>query len=79
MKINIGHKTSSHLKNAEYAHSYAANILRGRFLIGEEVIATSSCYSFYYARYVLGTRFPAGEEMILNDPCYRNLYRQLGF
>ena len=38
--------------DAEYAYKYAHDVLKGRFIAGEEVLATDATWGFMYARYM---------------------------
>lgn len=46
-------------KDPEFAFTYARDIIKGEFLLGEDAIATSACYSYFYAIYVLNAPKPS--------------------
>jgi len=56
------------------ALSYARNIIKGRFLEGEKVIAKDIQAAYIYARYIMNGRFPEGEKVIAKDPKYALAY-----
>ena len=60
----------------ECARIYATDVIGGKFLPGEPVIATSDKDSYYYARYALKAPFPAGEQTIYKNEEYLDLYLQ---
>lgn len=57
-----------------HSYIYAANVLKARFELGEDVIATNASYSYLYARDVIKTRFIAGESSILKIPSIISKY-----
>ena len=50
--------------NARLCFMYARDELKGRFIIGEEMISKSASYGCGYAKYVLKGRFELGENTI---------------
>jgi hypothetical protein len=64
------------LQSAEQAYLYAQTIsrLRGKFELGEPIIATDANRSYYYARDVIKRRFELGERAIATDANFTYLY-----
>ena len=60
--------------SARNACDYAEYVLKGRFELGEEIIAKNATYSYYYARNVLKARFELGENVILSSKFYKTEY-----
>ena len=60
--------------SARNAYEYALYVLKGRFELGEEIIAKNAAYSYYYARNVLKVRFELGENVILSSKFYKDDY-----
>lgn len=56
-----------------FSFYYATEVLKGRFLLGESVIAMSPSYSYHYAKDVLKGRFGPGEKAI--SKCSMNSLR----
>jgi hypothetical protein len=42
--------------------------LKGRFELGESIIATNAVWSYFYAHDVLKDKFPKGEAIMKNTP-----------
>jgi hypothetical protein len=57
-----------------YCCLYAKDILKGRFILGEKIIAKSADYSYLYAKDVLKGPFPLGEASIAKYAYYGCLY-----
>jgi hypothetical protein len=55
-------------KDPELAHSYALNIIKGRWPEAEAAIAKDPELASEYARYVIKGRFPEAEAAIAKDP-----------
>ena len=49
---------------SEWAYWYAQNVIKSRWVEGEEVIKRDSELAFYYARHVIKGRWVEGEEVI---------------
>ena len=67
--------------DAEYACLYALDVIKGRFLEAEPVIATDPQYAYRYARDVIKDRFPEAESVIKNSAWkddYNELMEELG-
>ena len=56
------------------AYHYALWVLKGRFELGEPIIATDSIYSYRYARDALKGRFELGEPVIATSALYSYYY-----
>ena len=61
-------------KDPELAHSYALNIIKGRWPEGEAAIAKDPRWSYEYARHVIRGRFPEGEAAIAKSPAFSYEY-----
>ena len=59
---------------ARVCASYARNILKGRFELGEDYISKDSYFGYSYARHVLKGRFKLCEETISKDYTTSYLY-----
>lgn len=57
-----------------YALYYAKYVIKGRFELGESIIATDEEYSYYYAFDVLKSPFPLGEPVLTKSKYYSYLY-----
>lgn len=55
------------IQDPRYAYLYACDVLRSRWLLGEEVIAQDPKYAFLYAKYVIHGRFSEGEAAIATN------------
>jgi hypothetical protein len=55
------------LQSVEDAYDYACDVIKGRFELGEPVIATNAYYSYSYACDVIKGRFKLGEPKILKS------------
>ena len=53
-----------------WTYWYAENVLKGRFELGESIIARDAQNSLYYAENVLKGRFALGEPAIATDAVY---------
>src|SRR5229473_6592586 len=69
-------KKREHLwkKNVRCSYLYALDILNGRFLEGEAIIATSAHWSCWYAADAIKRRFPEGEAAIVMSALYSYYY-----
>ena len=54
-------------KNHKIAYHYAKEIIGGRWLTGEAVIASNATSSYKYAKDVIGGRWPKGEAVIASN------------
>ena len=61
-------------KSANFSMKYAENILKHRFIKGEDIISTSAPSSYIYAKLILGSRFRKGEDAIADDIYYSYQY-----
>jgi hypothetical protein len=59
---------------AGLAYLYAVDIIQGRFIEAESIIATDPKTAFDYAVYVIKGRQPAAEPVIANDPRHAYYY-----
>jgi type II restriction/modification system DNA methylase subunit YeeA len=64
------------LLNPYYSYTYATDILKHPFPLGEPAISTDASASYYYSRYVLKGPSPLGEPAIAKDPYYQALYKE---
>jgi hypothetical protein len=67
-------------RSVEYSYSYACNVIKGRFLEGEDTIATDPCRSFdYFCKFFegKGERFLKGEPSILKNKEVRKKYMKI--
>jgi hypothetical protein len=55
------------IESSQLCFDYAREVLRGRFLEGEEIISSDSFHSFMYAKYVLNGPFHLGHSIIFNS------------
>ena len=62
------------LKSPSNAYHYALWVLKGRFELGEKLIATDPHYSYYYAGDVVKDRFVLGEPVIATNALYSYRY-----
>jgi hypothetical protein len=62
-------------KDPYYSYDYALNILKGRFVIGENILAKDGNRSYLYARYILNDRFILAEKYI-KQSTYKKAYEQ---
>jgi hypothetical protein len=53
--------------DARSSYWYAEDVIKGRFLKGEEAISTDANYSSCYAKGIIKGRFPKGEDIISTD------------
>ncbi len=67
-------KLKKALRIPEEAYKYARDVIKGRWLEGEAVIASDPRYAFAYAITVIKGRFPEGEEAIAGNPRYAYHY-----
>ena len=61
----------------EYSYLYARYVLKGRFELGEILIAANPEYSYLYARDILKGRFELGEQAIAGDSDFKKEYFEL--
>ena len=54
---------STHL-NLRSTHTYAHDVIDGKFINGENIISKSPKYSYMYARHILDGRFELGDPVI---------------
>jgi hypothetical protein len=66
--------TQEELTNPKRAYLYAANVIKGRFVKGEPIIATSSAYACLYAKNIIHGRFEQGESIIATHPVSAYIY-----
>lgn len=62
--------------NLQYSYMYSRDIIKGRFILGEDVISYDPCYSFEYAKNIVKGRFELGEDIISQDATCKLLYEQ---
>lgn len=62
------------IKSPSNAYHYALWVLKGRFELGEKLIATDPHYSYYYAGDVVKDRFVLGEPVIATNAHYSYRY-----
>ena len=55
---------SNHDKAPYWVFRYARYVLKGRFILGEEILAKDAAFAYYYAKFVLKGRFIAAEPII---------------
>jgi hypothetical protein len=53
-----------------WSYRYAQDVLKSRFVQGEEIISESPAYAYYYAFCVIKGRFIIGEEAMIQDESY---------
>jgi hypothetical protein len=58
------------IQTAKNAYLYARDVIKGRWVEGEPIIATDPGWAYMYARYIIKARFPEGEKAIANHPEY---------
>jgi hypothetical protein len=46
------------IKDSHYAYFYALNIIKGRWIEAEDIIATNSGYAYLYAREIIKGKLP---------------------
>lgn len=61
------------------SYRYGKEVLKGRFKLGEEAIATDAQVSYLYAKDVLKGRFLLGEKTISKDPHYSSMYAKYAY
>mgnify|MGYP000998023101 CR=1 FL=1 len=62
--------------DANLAYSYAVNVLKSRFQIGEKSISKNAGFSYLYAVNVLHGRFHMGEDVIKTDDDIWEFYQE---
>lgn len=62
--------------DAIQAYKYAANVVKGRWLEGEPIIAKDAYISIFYAKNVIGGRFLEGEKAIAKNGQYAYFYAE---
>ena len=67
-------RLENNVHGAKDSYFYARGILRGRFVKGEDVIATSPEYSYEYAYGIIKGKFEKGEDAISTSSEYSYLY-----
>jgi hypothetical protein len=65
---------ANNIQTARDAYRYARDVIKGRFLEGEPLIATDLNYSYRYARNILKGRWVEGEPIIATDPVWAYYY-----
>ena len=58
----------------EQAYLHAKNIVKGRWLEGEDIIKNDPRYAYWYAKYIIKGRWVEIEDIIRTDPYYAYLY-----
>ena len=59
---------------SRWAYWYASDVIKGRWVEGEEVIKRSSEWAFHYALNVIKSRWVEGEEVIKRDSYWTYWY-----
>lgn len=60
----------------EWAYSYTMDVIRGRWIEGEEAIKRSSGWAYFYARDVIEDRWVEGEEAIKRNDYWWEAYKK---
>jgi hypothetical protein len=55
------------IKDPQYAHYYALNIIKGRWKQAEPIIIINSSWAYYYAKEIIKDRWIEAEETIKNS------------
>ena len=61
-------------RDPQTAYSYAKDVLKGQFELGEKAIAKDALNSYSYATQVLNSRFKLGEKAIAKSAKFSYLY-----
>jgi len=76
--LKYGNRTpkleQSIIRSPEYAHKYAFNVLKKRWLEAEPIIATDPHWAVVYAFQVIHGKFPEAEPVIIKSPLDAFLY-----
>ena len=63
-----------HTPDAETAYWYIQNVVKDRWINGEEIIKKKPRWVYHYARWIIGGRWKAAESYIKKDPQYAYYY-----
>lgn len=61
-------------KSTKWSFMYARDIIKGRWISGEEAIAKSSYYSYFYAKEIVKGRWSEGERAIMANNTHWHWY-----
>jgi hypothetical protein len=66
--------TQQELTDPEWAYFYAEDVIKGRFVQGEPIIATDPYWAYYYAHDIVEDRFELGEPVIATSTYWAYMY-----
>jgi hypothetical protein len=63
------------IDNPYFCYLYAKDVLKARFIIGEEKISKHAGWAYHYAERVIKGRFVLGEEAIFKSDYFSRKYK----
>jgi hypothetical protein len=75
-RMTVDDEMLKSLNSSTEAYYYARDVIKGRFEMGEPVIAKNMYSAYAYARKIIKGRFELGEKVIMSDDFYTKLYEK---